>query len=128
MVPVLDWSQGHAATAADSLNAANMLVGNTGITATHLRPTSWPQVMGGPKKDVLLKRAVECRPGCKECQAVLLSSTDPDLQTIGYKGLKIVLSERGLYKKGMKQKDMVEALSKCADFAVNTQSRSCLHH
>ena len=120
MVPVLDWSQGHAAQPADALSPSNMLVGNTGASATHLRPTSWPQVMGGPKKDVLIQRTTECRPGCKECKAVAESSTDPNLQTVGYKGLKIVLSERGLFKKGMVQADCVAALEKCEDFAAKS--------
>jgi hypothetical protein len=44
MVQIPDWSQGHEAEAADALNAEHMLVGNVGRSATHLRPTSWPQV------------------------------------------------------------------------------------
>lgn len=117
MVPVLDWSQGHAAQAADGLNAENMLVGNTGTSATHLRPTSWPPVMCGPNNDVLVKRSIECRPGCQECRAAYEASSDPNFQSIGKKGLKIVLSERGMFKSGMNQARCVATLQTCEDFA-----------
>ena len=48
------------------------------------------------------------------------SSTDPNLQTVGYKGLRIILCERGLFKKGMVQADCIAALQKCEDFAAKS--------
>eukprot|EP00733_Pompholyxophrys_punicea_P000756 Pompholyxophrys_punicea_v1_NODE_266_length_2460_cov_55.218295.p1 type:complete len:368 gc:universal NODE_266_length_2460_cov_55.218295:857-1960(+) len=39
-------------------------------------------------------------------------------QVIGNRGLKAVLTERGLFEKGMVQEDMVRVLSQCEDFKV----------
>ena len=42
LVANVDWSQNHAATADDALDADKMLVGMGGKTAKHLRVTRYP--------------------------------------------------------------------------------------
>ncbi len=42
---------------------------------------------------------------------------DPDFQAIGRKGLRQVLTERGMFQKGMLQGDVITALQQCDDFS-----------
>ena len=42
LVAKVDWSQNHAATADDALDAEKMLVGTGGNSAKHIRATSYP--------------------------------------------------------------------------------------
>lgn len=67
---------------------------------------------------MLVQRAIECRPGCKECRAAYEASSDPDFQSVGFKGLKIMCGERGKLKAGMHQPELIAALQQCEDFAV----------
>ena len=116
-----DWSQGHAAMPPDALNAERMLVGTGGLTATHLRPTSWPYTVNGHQHSI--PRALLCEPNCVICKRDYEKygkpgspNFDPSFQSIGVKGLKVVLEERGLLQQGWHQPEMVQALQKCSDF------------
>ena len=117
-----DWSQGHAAMWPNGLNAENMLVGTGGKSAVHLRSTSWPYKVNGHNHSI--PRALLCQPGCEECTKEYnlygkpgSPQFDPDWQSIGVKGLKVVLEERGLLQKGWFHPELLEALQKCSDFA-----------
>ena len=86
----MDWSQNHAVTAADALDAVKMLVVGYGVTAKRIKPTSYPN---------LFTRTLVCH---DRCPGTCLASAekfnnDPTFQTIGFKGLKRVLAERGLH-------------------------------
>ena len=117
----LDWSQGHAAMAPDSLNAENMLVGTGGKTATHIRSTSWPYKVNG--HNMSIPRALLCQPGCEKCTKEYEQygkpgspDYDPNFQSVGVKGLAVVLEERGLLETGWHHPEMLLALQKCSDF------------
>jgi hypothetical protein len=120
LVAHLDWSQGHACMDPSALNAEKMLVG-VGKTATHLRCTSYPYKVNG--HNMSIPRALLCEPNCSQCMAdcekyasVDSPHFDPNFQSIGKKGLKVVLDERGLLMSGWHHPEMLKALQKCADF------------
>ena len=113
---VIDWSQGHAAAAADALLAERMNV-NPGGKQPHLKHTFHPHMLNGFA--VQRPRAILCSPGCDQCQAAFdAHGHNPEFQSIGRKGLKEVLLERGLLRVGMVQQNMIEALRQCADFSM----------
>ena len=86
----VDWSQNHAATAYDALDAAKMPVGNEGKTAKHR------QVIRHPYCDRAIKRSLICSlTGCLDCERHFCTFlSDSSFQTIGVKSLKMVLAER----------------------------------
>lgn len=53
---------------------------------------------------------------------------DPDFQAIGRKGLRQVLTERGMFQKGMLQADMITALQQCDDFSKLDLTRRAHYH
>lgn len=107
--------------APDSLNAEHMLVGTGGKTATHIRSTSWPYKVNG--HNMSIPRALLCQPGCEQCTKEYnlygkpgSPKYDPDFQSIGVKGLVVVLEERGLLQPGWHHPELLAALQKCSDF------------
>ena len=123
LVAHIDWSQGHAAMPLDGLNAEKMLCGHDKASATHLRHTFYPYpILGALGHSV--PREILCEPGCKECLEAFKAHGDPaspkynpNFQSIGVKGLHIVLRERGMFQGGMVQEECVSMLQKCPDFA-----------
>ena len=108
----VDWSQNHAATADDALDAEKMLVNTGGKTAKHIRVTHYPWREGQPPRSLICNKT-----GCLQCENYLVPfMTDSSLQTIGVKGLKMVRRERGL-PPGKNQADNVSALQRCEDFS-----------
>ena len=121
LVAHLDWSQGHAAMSPTALNAEKMLVGTGGKTATHLQSTSWPFTVNGHKMSI--PRAALCQPNCEQCTKEFNKfgkadspDFDPNWQSIGVKGLAVVLRERGLLQSGWHHPEMLAELQKCSDF------------
>lgn len=51
------------------------------------------------------------------CPSQDVHGDNPDLQTVGTKGLKQVCKERGLLRPGMVQSYMIAALQECSDFS-----------
>ena len=116
---VIDWSQGHAAAAVDALLAERMNV-RPGGKQPHLQHTFHPRTVNG--FTVERPRTIHCVPNCVECQAAFdAHGTHPDFQSVGRKGLKQVLLERGLLRVGMVQQDMINALQTCPDFAAKKE-------
>ena len=121
LVAHVDWSQNHAATAPDALDAEKMLVGSGGKSAKHIRDTWWADPRPNPPK-----RAILCTPGCSICLHKLNEArilNDPHHQTIGVKGLKLTLAERGMQASG--QAAMVAKLQECDDFSPKKVRRFC---
>ena len=112
LVANVDWSQNHAATADDALDADKMLVGMGGKTAKHLRVTRYPY------RPEAIKRNLICNlTGCLDCEKHLGSFlADSSFQTIGVKGLKMVLAERNI-PPGKNQSENIAALQTCEDFS-----------
>ena len=109
----VDWSQNHAATADDALDAEKMLGGTGGKSAKHIRATSYPI------RENQRRRGITCNPatGCLQCEAhITRFLQDPSFQTIGVKGLKVVLAERGI-PPGKNQAENIAALQTCEDFS-----------
>ena len=135
LVAGLDWSQGHAAMAADGLDAENMLVRPGGISASHIRATSTPpprmrvETVNGRRMPVFPKPWPKRAPMCISCvssphglgvpcrEASAEHMDDPNFQTIGVKGLKQVLEERNVPTAGKVQDELVELLQEFPDFA-----------
>ena len=117
-VACVDWSQGHAAMPIGALSAETM--NNTpGGKQPHLTHTFWPRSINGIPLNI--PRWNLCADGCLECKAAFdAHGTNPDFQSIGRKGLKQVLLERGLYRHGMQQAQMIAKLQECGDFAVKS--------
>ena len=134
MVANFDWSQGHAAKPADGHSAEDANV-NPGGKQPHMRPTSWP--MGVIRSDgTLVPRIYYCSSGCMECARDLekFETANPTAkqraayQAVGRKGLKQMCIERGFWRPGMKQADMVAALQECDDFSpklAHERTRVC---
>ena len=113
LVANVDWSQNHAATADDALDAEKMLVGTGGKSAKHIRATSYPI------REKQRRRNIICNPtsGCLQCEGhIARFLQDPSFQTIGVKGLKVVLAERGI-PPGKNQAENIAALQTCEDFS-----------
>ena len=113
LVANVDWSQNHAATSDDALDAEKMLVGTGGKSAKHIRPTSYPLREGQRRRNII------CNPtsGCLQCEGhIARFLQDPSFQTIGVKGLKVVLAERGI-PPGKNQAENIAALQTCEDFS-----------
>ena len=113
LVANVDWSQNHAATAPDALDAEKMLVNPGGKSASHIRPTSYPCREGQRRRRII------CYPeaGCQLCeQHIMAFMQDPNFQTIGFKGLKLVLAERNI-PPGKNQAENIAALQTCDDFS-----------
>jgi hypothetical protein len=116
LLVVIDWSQGHAAAALSALLAERMNVGPGG-KQPHLKHTFWPRTLNG--FDVQRPRLVHCTPNCAECQSAFdAHGHNPDFQSVGRKGLKQVLLERGLLSARMVQQQMIQELQKCDDFKI----------
>ena len=64
---VIDWSQNHAAAAADALLADRMNV-KEGGKQPHLKHTFYPREIANCFT-ILRPRNIECVPGCTECRA-----------------------------------------------------------
>ena len=118
-VASIDWSGNHAAKPVDGLDATEMYVG-PGRKQPHLRATFLPPCLH-PISGTVIKRNLYCIPGCQKCLSEIQAAADTgrlsQVQTIGRKGLKQVLWERGALRHGMVQKDMVEALQQFEDFS-----------
>lgn len=137
LVACLDWSQGHAAMAADGLDAENMLVNPGGKSASHLRHTfteEQPRTrLVGNRRVPVFRQAREAL--CSSCHALNVAQKAvcncqvahdkhghmATFQSIGTKGLKQVLTERKVNIKKPSGKDMVQAelveeLQKFPDF------------
>ena len=134
---VPDWSQNHAAMSPDGCDAENMLVNPGGATAKHIRHTIIPKeartkLIGGRRIPVFPR--IPREPLCPTCVkkesegnsktpcrvAFEEHGTKAGFQTIGEKGLRAVLEERGEDTKGMFQPQLVETLQKYSDFAKRT--------
>lgn len=118
LVGVYDWSQGHAAKPQDATDATGMNV-NPGGQQPHVRATSYPLVIR--RDNTIMPRQLLCSPGCAECLVAARACSQADLatfQSIGRKGLKQVCIERGLWRPGMVQGEMVAALQTCEDFSA----------
>jgi hypothetical protein len=127
LVAHIDWSQGHAGMTADSHNAENMLCGTGGATAKHLKATSWRHTRNG--FPISFTRNALCQGNCEQCfrefkANMELQGTpqfDQFIQTIGVKGLRQVLQERGFRVTGptgkfLTQSVLIEMLQTCSDF------------
>lgn len=90
-----------------------MLVGTGGVTARHVKSSSYPFA-----ENQRVRRLI-CNPtvGCAVCEAQSHAFTsDPNFQSIGVKGLKVVLAERGI-PPGRNQAENIVALQTCDDFS-----------
>lgn len=137
--PVLipDWSQNHAAMSPNGLDAENMLVNPGGVTARHLRHTTIPKeartkTVG--RRQIPVFPRVPIEPLCPTCLqkesegnnntecrvAYREHGHEKGFQSIGEKGLRCVLEERGVNTKGMNQPQLVAALQQHSDFAKRT--------
>lgn len=118
MVGNYDWSQNHAARAADGLDATEMN-NSSGGKQPHQRATSYPIAQRPDGSNIA--RSITCCKDCPTCLAEFNACADKhSFQSIGRKGLVQVLKERGLYHDRMLQKDMVLKLQECDDFSTKS--------
>ena len=129
-----DWSQNHAAMSPDGLDAENMLVNSGGQTAKHLRHTFVPKeartrTVG--RRVIPVFPRVPREPLCRTCfeKEAVGNMNSPcrlafnehghntGFQSVGEKGLRLILEERGVDTKGMYQPQLVPALQQHSDFA-----------
>ena len=128
---VPDWSQNHAAMSHDGRDAENMLVNPGGTTARHIQHTFIPKeirtrMVGRRIVPVLKYREPLCAT-CEQKEAAGDAKTlcrlaydehgrKPGFQSIGEKGLRQVLEERGVNTTGLFQPGLIETLQKHSDF------------
>ena len=117
MVLQVDRSQGHLKRAPDALNVN----GGPGMNAGPGRKQPHFRSPFAPLPDGCTHwtqcRAALCEPNCAVCQAAVdKHGSHPDFQSIGKKGSKIVLTERGIPTAGVKAPDQLKLLQAQPDW------------
>ena len=117
LVCQVDRSQGHLKRPADGLNTKNgdSMNAKPGGKQPHFRHTFAPLPPGNTHWQQC--RQALCTTGCLICQdAVARHGHHPTFQSIGRKGSKQVLTERGISTTGMKARDQMVRLDQESDW------------
>lgn len=97
-----------------------------GATATHIRPTRYPVYVD--RQGRRRRRQLDCNGPCLQCREYVAEyNRDAEFQSIGVKGLRLVLTERGL-PLGRNQGEDVATLQRCADFAPRLAHEKAYAH